>query len=390
VRTDASNADRKQAVRETARDWSRAGWIDENAFRAIENLYPDDRVRSGPAFRILFFALTLGAIAGAAGIASLMFRDQLAIAAIVLSAGLLCAGMTEYLTGPQRRRQGGIEAAFSLAAVIGVLVGLLLVTDKLGLSMDQHTLTLHLFAFAFVSGLAAWRWGYWPYAALAAYFGSTSIFMLPAGRLLWIAAVLAASRCLTMGSDSPTLPPSLRKSATAFLTVCLLALYAGVNVLGLDQGLSGLFFGLWSPSAGFFPRWMSIVMTAMLPPVIFAIGVIKRRRLFLNLGFLMAICSFATLRFYFHIVPPWTVFIGSGLLLFAAAAGLRRFLDSGEGGERGGFTAASLGEDPRKQRGMEELVGIATLTPGVAEPVQKSGMRGSGGEFGGGGASGDF
>ncbi len=390
MKEDAANADRMQSVREAARDWSRAGWIDSGACRAIEGLYPDDRVRSGPAFRILFFALTVGAIIGAVGIVSILFSDRDAVAMIVLGTGLLCAGMTEFLIGSKRRCQGGIEAAFSVAALVGTLVGLLLVMDRLGMPMDRHSMTKFLFIFALVTGAAAWRWGYWPYAALSAYFTASSICSLPAGRWLWLAAVLVAYKGLVAAYDSPRLPPSLRRSSAAFLAVCLLALYAAVNVFMLDHQSSGIFFSYQSTTADPFPRWLSIVLTAALPLLVLLIGIIERRLLFLYEGLLLTILSCITLRFYFHIAPAWVVLTGAGLLMFAIAAGIRRFLDSGADGERGGLTAAPLAEDPGKRRRMEALASVATMTPEAATHVQKSEFQGGGGKFGGGGASGDF
>ena len=59
MKPDAALADRRQSVRGAGREWLRAGWINESVFQSIVKMYPDDRVRVGPVFRILFFVLTL-------------------------------------------------------------------------------------------------------------------------------------------------------------------------------------------------------------------------------------------------------------------------------------------------------------------------------------------
>ncbi len=120
------------------------------------------------------------------------------------------------------------------------------------------------------------------------------------------------------------------------------------------------------------------------------IGIRERRRLFLNLGFLLGIASLVTLRQYVHLAPLWLVLAVGGLTLIVIAGLLKRLLDSAKGRERGGFTAAQLLENPEKQRALEVLANVAILTPESKPASEKTGFPGRGGEFGGGGASGEF
>ncbi len=390
MKPDAAMADRRQSVREAGLEWFRAGWIDENACKSIAEMYPDDRVRVGPVFRILFFVLTLAAIMGAAvALYSLIDHDKTA-AVLALAGGLACWVITNHLIDIKKRRQGGMEAAFSLAAIINLMIGVtILFLEFHAFRIYDHTaVILLLLLFALICGTAAWVWGYWPYMALSAALLFCAVITLPAGRLLWIVLLAAVYPWLVRGCDSGQMPPALRKCSAAFLAVSIVALYEAVNVWILDRHVALFYFGIRTPEL--FPRWLSIGLTATLPAVVLGIGIAKRRRLFLVLGFGLALLSFVTLRMYVHVAPPWVILGGAGSTLLVAAGALRRFLESGTNEERAGFTAEALTERPEKHRAIEILASVATMTPDSSSAPDKPQFRGGGGEFGGGGASGKF
>jgi hypothetical protein len=254
---------------------------------------------------------------------------------------------------------------------------------------EDSMLILILFLAAGLCLAAAWAWGYWIYAAISAALLFLAILSIQDGRFLYVVAVGALYPWLLKRCDSGQLPPSLRKCATAYLAVGLLALYATVNVYLMDQRFFSSFLG-----ANFghesFPRWLAIILTAALPVLVWITGILQRRRLFLLLGFCFTVFSLITLRMYVHVAPPWLVLSGSGVLLLAAAAILRRFLNSGTDGERAGFTAAPLTEPLGKHRALEILAGVAAMTPSAASTAESTQFHGEGGKFGGGGASGHF
>ena len=389
MRPDAAFADRRQSVRDAGREWLRAGWINENAFQSIAAMYPDDRVRVGPVFRILFFVLTLAAILGAIFALYSLIDSERSIAIFALIAGIACWMIANHLIGSQKRTQGGIEAAFSLAAIINLMMGLGILLLDSRLMHNDSAIILLLFFFAFLSGAAAWTWGYWPYSALSAALLFFAVTSFPPGRACWVIIVVVLYRWLIRGCDSMQIPPSLRKCSTSFLAVALVAFYAAVNIYLHDKHvLTGFLY--YNRADESLPRWLSISLTATLPCVVLFIGIVGRRRLFLILGFGFALFSLITLRMYVHVAPPWVVLTGAGILLLIIAGLLRRFLDSGVNGERAGFTAAPLTESQEKHRGMEILASVATMTPSAPAAAENSQFHGDGGQFGGGGASGNF
>jgi hypothetical protein len=385
MRPDTAMADRKQTVREAAREWLNAGWIDHDTYQGIEKKYADDRMRTGVAFRILFFVLTLVAIGGMLGAIYVSANDEMLVAGCSLLAGVSCWGITEYLILSKKRRQGGIEAAFSAAAIVNLTIGLGVFLLRSHWIHDDSAARFVLLSLSLLTGAAAWNWGYWPYSVLSAGSLFLLVLSLPGDRFIWIALTILIYPWLVRGCDSPKLPPSLRKCAAAFLITAIGTLYVVINIYLAGSHSLDLFHRI----AGL-PRWLSILLTAALPIIVFAVGVIKRRRLFLVLGFLLGLSSLITLRFYIHVAPLWVVATGAGILLLCTAGALRRFLDSGANKERNGFTAALLTERPEKHRGVEILASIATLTPGAAPASENPQYRGGGGEFGGGGASGEF
>jgi hypothetical protein len=385
MRRDTAIADRKQSVREAAQEWLNAGWIARDAYQSIEKMYADDRVRTGTAFRILFFILTLVAISGILGAIYVSVDDAMPVAGCALIAGVSCWGITEYLILSKKRRQGGIEAAFSVAAIVNLTIGLGVFLFKSHWIHDDSAIRFVLLNLSLLAGAAAWNWGYWLYAVLSTGLLFSLVLSLPGDRLLWIALTIIIYPWLVRGCESPKLPPSLRKCVAAFLVIAIGSLYVAINIYLADRHTLDLYH-----RTAALPRWLFILLTAALPIIVFAIGVMKRRRLFLVLGFLLGWCSLITLRFYVHVAPLWVVVTGSGILLLCTAGALRRFLDSGVNRERNGFTAAPLAERPERHRGVEMLASIATLTPSAAPASENPQYRGGGGTFGGGGASGEF
>ncbi len=390
MRGDAARADRRQAVREAAAGWLRLRWIDEAVWQSIVDAYPDDRVRVGITFRILFFILTLCALMGALGVAHLILKQVLGESGLALLAGLGCVCLMEYLVGPLKRRQGGIEAAVSVFAV-GLLIFAVVLLDQYswGVSFERK-LALQLLWAALLSLAASWRWGYWPYSAVSVFLFFMGMGCLPYGRLWWILVPAILYRWLFLGCDSARLPPALRKSSAALLTGCILAFYAAINIYSVDNHLIEFYGSFPRPDPVFLVRFASIALSAAVPLAVLLIGIRTRRRLFLSLGFLIVLASLITLRQYVHVAPLWFVLVGGGFVLLALGITLNRMLDAGKGKQLGGFTAGQLLDNPKQLRALEVVASMTTLTPEARAASAKTEFHGEGGKFGGGGASGEF
>jgi hypothetical protein len=390
VRPDAALADRYEAVRAAAADWHRTGWIDDDTRSRIHILYPDDRVRAGRVFRILFFILAVCALQGGLGLIYMMGRSGIDFGAIAMFGAVACAAGTEYLLGPMKRRQSGIESAFSAVALVQVFIAAASLVNSLQSGFERR-LAVDLFLFGVLSIAGAWRWGYTFYAAAGAVMIFVSVTGQQWGRLFWIALPMLLFAPLLASCDETRIPPVLRRCGAAALAVTILAFYAAINTYSLDQRM--LESGLWTgrSSVTLVPRALSIALTAMTPPALLVLGIGTRRRLLMNLGLALSVVSAVTVREYSHILPLWLALSGGGVVLLGGAALTARYLGSGAGKERHGLTAEPLFDNPRNRRALEMLAGIASFTPGARTmPAEKAGFEGGGGKFGGGGASGSF
>jgi hypothetical protein len=389
VRADAAAADRRHEVREAARAWRHAGAIDDATLAAIEAAHPDDRARLGPAFRALVFFFTGVVALAALGLLFFALRpdgdQETATLSIVL--GLLLIAATEVQTGPLRRAQGGSEMATAFLGVVYLFAGTVWRLARTMHEDDWINLTLALAVV--LCAAAAWRWGYalFAAAALALLFVLSARF--PAGRLLWIVGGLAVAAALVRAGEAASLCPAHRRGARAGAAVALAAVYMAVNLRSWDArwverispgdrhaaDTGGLFF-----AAG--------VATALVPLLTLFWGVRRRRRWMIALGTAGVIASLVTVRYYVHVAPLWVVLTAGGAAALAVAAAVRRYLDSGPGGERAGLTTDPLFSGGEAPRALEIAVAAATRQAQAERPAP--GFEPGGGRYGGGGAGGQY
>jgi len=297
--------------------------------------------------------------------------------------------------GRLRRRQGGVEAATSLLA-IGLLLGaaawFLFSASKLEAADGMAALCL---LGAALAGAAAWRWGYPLYAAAGAAALLVALARLPAGRALWIALPLAAAPALLRLSESPRLPPAHRAAAMAILLAALAGLYLAVHAGSWDERIVERLGGREAPAPAphtGLPWWSAAAATALVPVLVLAVGVRRRRLPLLLAGTAAAVASLATLIRYLHLGPAWLVLTLGGALWVAVVLGLWRYLESGTGEERQrqGFTAAPLLTDRGRQAALEAGLAVLTLHPAARAEEGGHHFEGGGGRSGGAGATGEF
>lgn len=391
MRADVAEADRRQEVREAARGWQRAGVVGEATRAAIDAAFPDDRARLGPVFRMLVFGFTIVVLSSIFGLFGLVMGPAVGRAGwvLLLLFGGVLVGAAEYQIGALRRRQGGTEAASAFLGLVFLVVGFLWFNYEAA-HLGDASIDLALALAIMLSGAAAYRWGY----ALFALASGHALFLLlargPLGRLLWIVVPLVLAPALMRAGDSARLAPAHRRSCQAVAALSLVFLYLAVHVGSLDLGVVEMVAGHgYGPRGGGAARPVFVVATGLVPVLTLLWGIGTRRRLLIGLGIVGLLASIGTFRVYVHVMPAWLALLAGGGVAIGLGLALRRYLDSGPGHERFGFTAEPLFHDPERRSALEVGAGIVSLSP-LPRPIERPAFQGGGGRSGGGGATGEF
>jgi hypothetical protein len=158
--------------------------------------------------------------------------------------------------------------------------------------------------------------------------------------------------------------------------------------LALERLFGGVFYGHTGGVGMDVFAWTTLVLIFGIPAAWLEWGIVSRARALVwagALGLLIAQCS---IKPYFgwarHSWDPAVL----GVELIVLALALKRWLDAGAGGRRGGFSSEEMGNsEPGGALGL--LAGAIAAAPASAGSAPET-MKGRGGDFGGGGAGGSF
>lgn len=397
MRPEIVRADRRFAVRRAAAAWQRAGAVTAEARREIDALYADDRVRTGPWFRLLFFVFTVVGAQGVLGVLALTLgafslgEVAWAVILLLLAAGLAAA--TEALLGSFRLRRFGVEEATGWLALAAAGGAVALAVGELGLGglvpgVRVATVAIAL-PLAVLAALAAFRWGLPLAGAGAAAALFVALAPLPAGRWLWIAAALPLGWVMERAAEAPAVAPAHRARAREGWWVALLALYVAVHAESVRGGWLALPWGSGRPAGG---AALALAWTAMVALSVFLLGsgLATRRRPRLDAGLLAAVATAAAAVDAADLRPLWAALLAGGLLLVAAALLLGRLFRRAPERTVGGWTSEALFDDADRAAALELAGAAAALSPPARELPREPAFEGQGGEFGGGGASSGF
>ncbi len=132
--------------------------------------------------------------------------------------------------------------------------------------------------------------------------------------------------------------------------------------------------------------WIFWTITVMLPPVYIYFGLLKKNVILIRSGLVLAIAGILTVWHYYHPIPPEYALVIGGVVVLAISWFLTSYLSS----PKNGFTYKSLpGNTLMEELQLESLI-ISESTSGIGRPPVNTGTQMGGGEFGGGGASGNF
>jgi hypothetical protein len=387
-------ADRDAELLAAARGWRAAGLIDETAFGSICADHASTGPRLGPIWRMLVFICVVVGVSTATTIGFISFglREAGGVGLTLLIFGIALAVVTDVVVDRCSFRPTGAEAATSLLAAGYLCAAVFVLLDDLRLH-GHEALRLTYPWCAAVFALAAWRWGFRLYAGAAAVFVLLLSAQFPGARPIWIAVAALVAAWATAARAARELTPSHREGADLVRIVALAALYAAINYYSVDRGFIeeiGRVGAAPRHRAGDVSLLLAGLGSALYPLAILAWGLRSRDRALIAVGSVAAALSLATIRVYVHVAPLWAVLAAAGAALAGTSLLLERWLRSGGGAERFGFTAAALSEEGRRERLLPVAAALALAPAARALPDRPSGGGGGGGTFGGGGADGSF
>jgi MFS family permease len=391
VRSAWAAISRADAARDAARGWKGAGAIDAATLSAIQAEYPDPRIALHRAWRALVFVLVSIAI-GAMFFGVFVGDRHLLVPCLVFGAALAVA--TEVIRGSRLSGTGADAATACWAAGFLLATAAFFLTDNLHVESDD-ALTLGLWAAALLGALAAWHWGFWLFAAS----GTAALFFAvarqPFARTAWIVLSILAMAVTFRRFDRAAIAPAHRFGLAAAFATSAAALYAATNLysfdmLAIERIRLSISRGARLSTDGASPvRLVAILATAAFPAVFLAWGIRARRTLLLAIGIVAAALSVATLRHYVPMGPRWAYLTVCGGVLVGAALWIHRRLRDAPGRTWRGLTADPLYSDA--ETGVSPLGALGAHLVAPAAPHEPDrGLSTGGGEFGGGGASGQY
>jgi hypothetical protein len=390
VRTAQAAAQRQRQVRRAARSWHRAGWIDAETLARIERRHADDRRRQSPALR------TLLGLFGAFALASGFVLLRLLTGIETLSAGsffleaIVCVALAEWQFGRLRIDGFGTETA---AALFGY--GSFVVASGSLLFDNGFERFGWLASAASLAGFAgAWRWGSVTLASAGAIAAFAALARLPGGRLFWIVSALLVLAAGWRVRRDPRPAPAHRLGAGFVFCVAAAAMLVAVHPWTNDAVVERVLFGHANSTRFVLPSSAAWAATLLLAATLCTLGIRRRDRLALVAGLAATSVFVVTAAIELRPRPLWLFLTIAGGLLVAATIAIGRWIDRGSRRERGGWTTDLLAEAGATAP-IETIAALATAsmasssissTPGEENPP----VRGDGGEFGGGGASGSY
>jgi hypothetical protein len=392
-------ADEEERVRTSrkVRDWAASGLLTADQGQALTAGLRTDLKRTNAIFRavlFLFGTLIVWALAGLV-VVNIDANEEasVGVVAIVLGVGYFAAA--DFLVARARLYRFGIEEALASwsAAFVGGGVALLAMSAMSG--RDDLAIVFGLLTASAASYVIYARYGYL-YAALAAVACAAAMpffFDRPQSleRVLSaaiLAATVVAARAGGRGLDDEDCPGD---DYGAIETGAWVGLYVVVNLVWSSE----LTFGpstLRGVSRSFY--WVTYGAIWIVPAIVLYLGVSAKRRLLTGAGLFIALATLVTNKTYLGWPHQTWDPILLGLLLAGGGAALRRWLATGEGGQRFGFTPDRiLASHQRTVDALATVAGAGQSAVNHTHPAPEPAPAfdvGHGGRSGGAGAGGSF
>lgn len=371
-------------IRDAAGEWHKKGLLSDEQWQAVQSRNPVNFYSPNVFVRIGLAIFSLILLLAAMGLVAIFAepRSEDGLALFGLFWGVVWILVLDFWAIRSIRHYGsGVDDILLYTGVIAIVISLCSL-------------------FPYNTGALAYCCVAWPFLiagtmryvdrlmAAAAYFCTFLIVLLSVKEMTSLAIYLLPftgmffSAAAYLFSRNGQKRPSWRLWHGVFAVLELLALltfYTSGNFWVIQQA-GAEFFGLEQvPLAGFF--W---AFTFTVPALYIFMGLRRKNHFLLDIGIGFVAASILTFRYYFHVFPlAWTATI-CGAVLFAIAYFSIRYLRKHEGA----YTYEAGSEKSLLLEVEEQLIEQTITSQTAPVPVKKDGF--GGGQFGGGGAEGEF
>ena len=380
----AYSADDEQRLRmqDLVREWTHTGLLEASQGERLGAALHVDLRRTNPFLRAALALFTALIIAAAVGLFVVQFEvtSATAIAVTTALAALACLVAAEVLVARYRCYRFGVEESFAVAAVVLSAVSGAKLMASLPAAPVGAVNTGLIVGAAGAFGIYR-RFGF-VYAAVGSMACAAAIpFQFQLGAA-WQRTLAAAIVCVAF-----TAARSGRRRYRddfpgdeygAVQAAALIGGYALLNVQ-LTPG--------WYAVTGWY-YWFTYAVTWLAPLGALGLGLRSRDRELMDAGLLLLLITLLTNKTYLGWPRQTWDPILLGVVLIGAALGIRRWLSTGPGGERSGFTSEQVREADRAKLSMLGAASVL-VQPGGAAPAAAAAPPAFGGGRSGGAGGGD-
>ncbi len=377
-----------------AKRWHASDIISIDQYAAIKAKFLTPLYTPNLFIRMVLFFFTYIALSGVYGMAFMVvgLAGDRGISIFCLVVGIISFVVLEALIKQKNLYKAGIDDALLYASLGFSIGGLVWIYLDTGTGARDWVIP-------WILPLPFLLWGVVRFAdrivTIAAYvciLGAIFTAMFEAGPLakailpfVAMAVALVSYFLSRKGKDERALKP-YEECLFVLEILALATFYWAGNYLGVRMGNELLMEGVIPEGQDMPFAWLFYVFTALTPIVYIVRGLMVRDHLLLRAGLITAVLSVLTFRHYFHVLPPDVALTLAGLALSLVAVAAIRNLKT----RIDGFTDKHLLKEKLKGLNAEALVIAHTL--GASPQVQAADkkLEGGGGEFGGGGTSGNW
>lgn len=371
------------------RDWATAGLITPEQALALQADLATPLRRTGVMLRLGLAGFTVIAGAGLVGLALLTgsLRSELAASVMSFVLGAAALAGADAIVRTTRLYRHGVEEALAMGAVVLIGFGAGLLGSAVSSSSSGAVpWLLATGAVAGVAGVAYRRFGF-QYAAVMAL---CAIAVMPLGsdalsltvKRFYAAVVFAGVAIVATRQRRDAADDVHRADLETIRAASVAGLYLALNVV-VPGDLVGRGVDPWV-------RWISWVLVWLLPVAVGRLAVMDRDPLLLRVAIAAGLATLLTNKSYLGWArQPWGPMV-LGVVLVGLALVLRRWLSSGPGGERHGFTARPLVASDDAAIQIAGLAATAMQPTPVRDLQEPKDPTFSGGRSGGAGAGGTF